>query len=101
MKQIVIAAGLVITLASSASAGQLTSLAKWRDMPELAQSASILGVIELTNAIGLQCQRPTSVGEYVAALKYRPFDVAKPWTSYVWQLFKENGCDIKEAKSDA
>ena len=82
-------------------AGQL-DLAWFRAQTPDGQRGAVVGAMAVTDQLGITCAYPGTVGEYRAALLYRPLDVYKPWVEYLIMLMDERQCSAKSAtKPDA
>ena len=78
--------------AFGAEAGKV-ALSEFRAYHSALQVGAVNGAFAVTDTMGIRCPTPNkTVGEYIAALQYRSYDVTKPWVTYLIQLMHEAGC---------
>ena len=75
--------------------GNLMTVAKFRVHERQARIYMVLGAMNVTNSVDLNCPVPVTVGELEAALMTRALPEDKPWVQAMVELMDERGCGIE------
>jgi len=90
----------MLMLVAATFAGEMT-LHQFKEAPLDIQRGAVMGVMAVTDTLGIRCKVPATVAEYVAALNNRPLEASAPWVTLLLSLMDEKQCTLGTIKPDA
>ena len=100
MAALAMASVLLTAPGAMAQSADTMTIKDFRARNEQAQTYMVLGFIALTAKLEIVCPQQVSVGEWRAALQYRPVSEQRPWVDVLLELMDERGCKGETVKAD-